>query len=66
MSPRARFLDGCHRYGWLITIMVNLALFAYFTGGLRADVTNLKESMNEAKSRIVQLERNWYDYLTKH
>lgn len=31
---RKSFSDGCHRYGWLITIIVNLMALAYFAGGV--------------------------------
>lgn len=44
------FLDGCHRYGWLITILMNLILFSYFMGGIN-------ESIKAMDSRLLMLER---------
>ena len=37
------FADGCHRYGWLINLLVMFAMFAYFVGGMRSDVNSLMD-----------------------
>lgn len=42
--------DGCHRYGWLINILVMFVMFAYFMGGIN-------ESIKAMDTRIGLLER---------
>ncbi len=51
------FLDGCHKYGWLITLLTLLVSFAYFMGGLSKTVEDLKTEMG---SRITRLEQTVY------
>ena len=45
----AKFLDGCHRYGWAINLILTLILFAYFMGGINTSIINIS-------SRLVRVE----------
>lgn len=33
-----KMIDSCHRYGWLIALLGNLVMFAYFIGGVKTIV----------------------------
>ena len=58
-SPRGSidgFLDSCHRYGWIITIVVNLMFFAYFVG-------TTSERLDDLRERVGRLEQQWDQYL---
>lgn len=51
----ARANDGCHRYGWLLNMIVMALLFAYFMGGLREEVTEMKERLIKVESQVYDL-----------
>lgn len=52
--------DGCHRWGWLITIIItaamNLIMFAYFQG-------TVSQSLSDVKERVIRLEQQWDQYI---
>lgn len=50
------FIDGCHRYGWIITIIINAVMLAYFAGVQTQALTDIKE-------RVGRLEQQWDKYL---
>lgn len=50
-----KFIDGCHRYGWIITIVVNVAALAYFTGGLNQSVIDVRADVQILKSQVYDL-----------
>ena len=57
------FLDGCHRYGWLLTLigliitgLMNLSYIAYSSG-------RIEQSMSDVRDRVGRLERSWDLYL---
>lgn len=52
------FGDGCHRYGWIITIVINALLLAYFVGGQT-------QTLNDIKERVGRLEHQLDGYLLK-
>lgn len=56
MPEENTFLDGCHKYGWLLTIIINALLLAYFVGGETASLADIKE-------RVGRLEQQWDKYL---
>lgn len=51
-----KFLDGCHRYGWLLAIIFNAILLAYFVGGESQALLDIKE-------RVGRMEQQWDRYL---
>lgn len=50
-----RFLDGCHRYGWLINILVTLATIAYFFGGVHKQVELMDKRIGNVESLVYQI-----------
>lgn len=54
MTRRARLLDGCHQYGWIIAPIISmlgtLTMFAYFMGGLRTTVDNLDKRVTRIEA----------------
>lgn len=48
-----RLFDGCHRYGWVINLIMTLAMFAYYQG-------STSERLLDVKERVVRLE-NLFD-----
>lgn len=54
----AQFFDGCHKYGWVITIVVNLLLFASFVG-------SMYQRLDDVRDRVGRLERQWDRYLNE-
>ena len=50
------FLDGCHKYGWAITIITNLVFFAYFGG-------RMIQKLSDVEDRVGRLELQWEKYL---
>ena len=57
------FLDGCHRYGWLLTLigliitgLMNLSYIAYSYG-------RIEQNMSDVRDRVGRLERSWDLYL---
>jgi hypothetical protein len=51
-----KFADGCHRYGWLITIIINALMLAYFVG-------TSNQSLQDIKERVGRMEQQWDRYL---
>lgn len=61
MTERERSLfekaaDGCHRYGWLLAIVLNALMLAYFVGGQ-------SQSLQDIKERVGRMEQQWDQYL---
>lgn len=54
MSKREKFLDGCHKYGWIITIVVQLFALSYFGGQLTARVDDVIKRVDRIESRLDQ------------
>ena len=52
---RQRFLDGCHRYGWLITMVANLLFIGLFMGGIRSDLNAVMERTGRVERLLDQL-----------
>lgn len=52
--------DGCHRYGWIITIIVTVLMWAFTVGTFKQSVDDMK---SEFEHRIERLERQ-IDLLT--
>lgn len=57
MTPRrTRFLDGCHRYGWLIAPIISmtgtLVMFAYFMGELHALVDGIERRVTRIEATL--------------
>jgi len=50
-----KFLDGCHKYGWLITVIMNACLMAYFIGGMKADMVNIKDRLDKFENKLDKL-----------
>lgn len=57
MTTRA-FSDGCHRYGWLITIMMtivaNFVMGAYLAGQQTQKLNDLEKGMDQRVNRLEQ------------
>jgi len=53
-----RFFDGCHRYGWIISILatalLNGIMLAYFVGGQTQRIDDLKSEVEQRVGRIEQ------------
>ena len=63
MANKRSFLDGCHRYGWIITlvgiigsIVINAVLIAYSSG-------KIEQSLADVRERVGRLEQQWDTYL---
>lgn len=50
-----RAADGCHKYGWIINIVVMALMFAYFTGEMRVGVDDLKAQITHVESLVDQI-----------
>ena len=55
--------DGCHKYGWLINLVVMGLMFAYFMGALNQTVNELRNQVSDLnvtitamKDRVTRLE----------
>ena len=44
-----KFADGCHHWGWLISLIFNLILFAYFVGGMRSDMESIADRLTRVE-----------------
>ena len=53
--PRNRFIDGCHRYGWLIGIIANLLIVGVFAGRLSQSVDDVRERLFRVEQRVDQM-----------
>lgn len=51
-SKPAVFFDGCHRYGWIISILTTLAMFAYFMGGLNSTINAIDKRVMRIEASI--------------
>lgn len=56
MASKESFLDGCHKYGWIINIIVTIFLVGAAWGSLKSTVYDLRSSQEDLKSRIVRIE----------
>ena len=63
MASKRSLLDGCHKYGWLITfigligtVVINAMLIAYSTG-------KVEQSLADVRERVGRLEQQWDTYL---
>lgn len=52
-----RAVDGCHRYGWVITIAVYIVTMAYYMGGLTNEINGLKDRAFDNNLRIGRIEQ---------
>jgi hypothetical protein len=52
-----KFLDGCHRYGWIINIITSILMLAYFVGGLNTRVDDLKERVIRIENVLLEHKR---------
>jgi len=50
------FFDGCHRYGWLITIIVNVVAVVFF-------LATTYQKLEDLQIRVGRLEMQWDRYL---
>lgn len=50
-------IDGCHRYGWLITIIVNCIFLAFFTGSQTQRIEDLSHRLGRLEAQIDDLAR---------
>lgn len=57
-SKRTAFLDGCHRYGWLIAPIITLLgaalMLAYSTGVMQQDLNSLHEQVRDGFTAVSQ------------
>jgi hypothetical protein len=49
------FFDGCHRYGWILNLIIMGIMFAYFTGGLNQSMVDLRADVNTLKQEVFSL-----------
>ncbi len=55
MSRTAQqFLDGCHQYGWLITIIINIVIGAFVVGMYAQKIDSLKEIITQDEQAMTQ------------
>ena len=52
---QSTFLDGCHRYGWLITIIANLLFIGLYAGGMRADLNSVADRLSRVERSLDSL-----------
>lgn len=57
-----RFTDGCHRYGWMIsvvssiaTMIITIGMVFYFMGGMNAKVESMLDDIKIMKNEIFDL-----------
>ena len=60
LGKEANFIDGCHRYGWIITLIVNLIVLAYLSGVVVSRVDALGYRIDRLEHQIDAL-----DHLTR-
>lgn len=46
------FADGCHRYGWIIAIVIQLITVGYLSGVQTQKIQDVKENVQELKSDL--------------
>lgn len=51
----SKALDGCHRFGWLISPAITLLMLAYFFGGLNQKVESLSGRMATNEAIVTQV-----------
>ncbi len=51
-----KFADGCHRYGWIINVLVSLFLIGTAWGSLNSSVSEMKTGQTELRDRINRVE----------
>jgi hypothetical protein len=56
LDKEASFVDGCHRYGWVITLIVNLIVLAYLSGVVVSRVDGLSGRIERLERQIDMLE----------
>lgn len=55
------FLDGCHKYGWIITTGVMIIGFAFSAGGQNAKLEEMRSQMAVMSSQIGKLQDQVYE-----
>lgn len=54
-----RFLDGCHRWNWIISpilsALLSLAMFAHYMGGVSSNIESLQRDILLLKQEVFQL-----------
>jgi hypothetical protein len=54
-KEKRTFADGCHKYGWLITIIANVLIVGLFVGGMRADLNSVADRMSRMERLLDQI-----------
>lgn len=50
-----RALDGCHKVGWLINLLIMLLMFAYFTGEIHTGLQATEERLSRIETVLDQM-----------
>jgi hypothetical protein len=56
MGNKESFLDGCHKYGWIINILVTVFLAGIAWGSINTSVDDIRNAQNDLKERITRVE----------
>lgn len=65
LKPANRFLDGCHKYGWVLNIIITALMFAYYLGGSHSDMIGMQRSIDGINQRMENLESRVNDLMMK-
>lgn len=50
-----RALDGCHKWGWIINLLVMILMFAYFVGEMNTGLASAKERLSRIENVLDQM-----------
>lgn len=54
-SSVSSIADGCHKYGWIITIVANMVALGFFAGSVNSSVMDLRRDVEFLKSQVYDL-----------
>lgn len=57
-----KFIDGCHRYGWLLTIVINLLMASFVIGEMRQEMSDLTQRVARMEEQLEQYRREIYTF----
>lgn len=49
---QAKLADGCHKYGWLISVVVQALLFAFMMGSMNQRIEDIGLYMGQRMERL--------------
>lgn len=50
-----KFFDGCHRYGWLISIVTTVVMFIWFAASQNAHLDDIMRRVDRLETQVYEL-----------